>query len=89
MSFFSSSVVLGVGYSVPLIRGLLSDPKFTNGLVLAVEACSMLVGMADFPIKFSPNFKRRESFLPHGEHFQGQRADEMGCRFEVRHSGAS
>lgn len=49
----------------------------------------MLVGMADFPIKFSPNFKRREPLISQREHLQGQRADEMGCRFSVRRSGAS
>lgn len=57
-------------------------------MVLAVVEHSMLVEMADLPIRFSPNFKRRESHLPQREHLQGKRADEMGCRFEVRCSGA-
>lgn len=58
-------------------------------MVLAVEECSMLVEMADFPIKFSPNFRRRESHIPQREHLQEPRTNEMGCRFEVRRSGAS
>lgn len=49
----------------------------------------MLMETADFPIKCSPNFKRRESLIPRREHLQGQRAEEMGCRLEVRRSGAS